>query len=158
MEFFYIYIDISYFLDCRFTIFLFSFQDLYLSEQRRGGKKRIIGEESDREFNQLLDIPLSISWDTQITVVGGLLREKGEDEERHFDRIYVTRPRLDANRTNALLLLDLFLCLAEKRATGNEPLDNAVVAFRDLRRRNKRLFLMWNDDNSNRRWIACWKK
>lgn len=123
MEFFYIYIDISYFLDCRFTIFLFSFQDLYLSEQRRGGKKRIIGEESDREFNQLLDIPLSISWDTQITVVGGLLREKGEDEERHFDRIYVTRPRLDANRTNALLLLDLFLCLAEKRATGNEPLD-----------------------------------
>lgn len=120
MEFFYIYIDISYFLDCRFTIFLFSFQDLYLSEQRRGGKKRIIGEESDREFNQLLDIPLSISWDTQITVVGGLLREKGEDEERHFDRIYVTRPRLDANRTNALLLLDLFLCLAEKRATGNE--------------------------------------
>lgn len=46
MEFFYIYIDISYFLDCRFTIFLFSFQDLYLSEQRRGGKKRIIGEET----------------------------------------------------------------------------------------------------------------
>lgn len=61
MEFFYIYIDISYFLDCRFTIVSFSFQDLYLSEQRRGGKKRIIGEESDREFNQLLDIPLSIS-------------------------------------------------------------------------------------------------
>lgn len=84
MEFFYIYIDISYFLDCRFTIVSFSFQDLYLSEQRRGGKKRIIGEESDREFNQLLDIPLSISWDTQITVVGGLLREKGEDEETGF--------------------------------------------------------------------------
>lgn len=79
-------------------------------------------------------------------------------KKRDFDRVYVTRPRLDANRTNALLLLDLFLCLAEKRATGNEPLDNAVVAFRDLRRRNKRLFLMWNDDNSNRRWIACWEK
>lgn len=46
MEFFYIYIDISYFLDCRFTIVSFSFQDLYLSEQRRGGKKRIIGEET----------------------------------------------------------------------------------------------------------------
>lgn len=71
MEFFYIYIDISYFLDCRFTIVFLSFQDLYLLEQRRGGKKRI-GEESDREFNQLLDIPPSISrnvsriWDTQI--------------------------------------------------------------------------------------------
>lgn len=44
-------------------------------------------------------------------------------KKRDFDRVYVTRPRLDANRTNALLLLDLFLCLAEKRATGNEPLD-----------------------------------
>lgn len=41
-------------------------------------------------------------------------------KKRDFDRVYVTRPRLDANRTNVLLLLDLFLCLTEKRATGNE--------------------------------------
>lgn len=56
-------------------------------------------------------------------------------KKRDFDRVYVTRPRLDANRTNALLLLDLFLCLAEKRATGNEPLDKTRggAAFRDLR-------------------------
>lgn len=89
MEFFYIYIDISYFLDCRFTIFLFSFQDLYLSEQRRGGKKRIIGEET--ATTSLINYSI-FHYQSRVadmgyadyTVVEGLLREKGEDEETGF--------------------------------------------------------------------------
>lgn len=51
-------------------------------------------------------------------------------KKRDFDCVYVTRSRLDANRT---LYCSIFLCLVEERATGNErSIKLVVAAFRDL--------------------------